>query len=101
MAPVRAARAHGACTVVSLFVNPTQFAPDEDFGLYPRNPAGDIARGTAALKAVGFARIDYLAVCAAETLEPVGRVEVTARMLTAVWLGETRLIDNVPVRPAG
>ena len=44
MALVRAARAHGGRTVVSLFVNPTQFAPDEDFALYPRDPADDLAK---------------------------------------------------------
>ena len=244
MALVRAARAHGGRTVVSLFVNPTQFAPDEDFALYPRDPADDLAKlaeagveaafmpptdaiyppgfatsvhvdgvtaglesatrphfftgvatvvtklllqclpdvalfgekdyqqlatvrrlvadldipcrieavptvrdadglalssrnaylsaeerrvaprlfevlswmaaalsqgaksadavahGTAALKAAGFDRIDYLAVCDAETLAPVESIAVPARVLAAAWLGETRLIDNVPVNPA-
>ena len=244
MALVRAARAHGGRTVVSLFVNPTQFAPDEDFALYPRDPADDLAKlaeagveaafmpptdaiyppgfatsvhvdgvtaglesatrpqffagvatvvtklllqclpdvalfgekdyqqlatvrrlvadldipcrieavptvrdadglalssrnaylsaeerrvaprlfevlswmaaalsqgaksadavahGTAALKAAGFDRIDYLAVCDAETLAPVERITAPARVLAAAWLGETRLIDNVPVNPA-
>ena len=244
MALVRAARAHGGRTVVSLFVNPTQFAPDEDFALYPRDPADDLAKlaeagveaafmpptdaiyppgfatavhvdgvtaglesatrpqfftgvatvvtklllqclpdvalfgekdyqqlatvrrlvadldipcrieavptvrdadglalssrnaylsaeerrvaprlfevlswmaaalsqgaksadavahGTAALKAAGFTRIDYLAVCDAETLAPVESITVPARVLAAAWLGETRLIDNVPVNPA-
>ena len=63
--------------------------------------ADTIAEGTAELKSAGFARIDYLAVCDAETLEPVARVDTSARVLAAVWLGETRLIDNVPVSPAG
>ena len=245
MALVRAARAHGGRTVVSLFVNPTQFAPDEDFALYPRQQVDDlaklaeagveaafippteavyppgfattvrvegvtaglegasrphffdgvatvvtklllqclpdvalfgekdyqqlatvrrlvadldipcrieavptvraadglalssrnaylsaderraapklfevlsrtaaalgegtasadaIAQGTTALRDAGFARIDYLAVCDAETLAPVARVDAPARVLAAVWWGETRLIDNVPVSPAG
>ena len=244
MALVRAARAHGGRTVVSLFVNPTQFAPDEDFALYPRDPADDLAKlaeagveaafmpptdaiyppgfatsvhvdgvtaglesatrpqfftgvatvvtklllqclpdvalfgekdyqqlatvrrlvadldipcriqavptvraadglalssrnaylsaeerrvaprlfevlsrmaaalsqgaksadavanGTTALRAAGFDRIDYLAVCDAETLAPVESITVPARVLAAAWLGETRLIDNVPVNPA-
>ena len=244
MALVRAARAHGGRTVVSLFVNPAQFAPNEDFDLYPRNPADDLAKlaeagveavfmptvdtvyppgfattvhvdgvtaglesaarphffdgvatvvaklllqclpdvalfgekdyqqlatvrrlvadldipcrieavptvrdgdglalssrnvylsaeerrvaprlfevlswmaaalaqgataadaianGIAALTAAGFTRIDYLAVCDAETLAPVERIAAPARVLAAAWLGETRLIDNVPVNPA-
>jgi pantoate--beta-alanine ligase len=40
---MRAARADADLVVVSLFVNPTQFGPDEDLDTYPRDLAGDAA----------------------------------------------------------
>jgi pantoate--beta-alanine ligase len=46
---VKQARQHAARVAVSIFVNPAQFAPTEDFGSYPRTFDADIA----ALKAEG------------------------------------------------
>jgi pantoate--beta-alanine ligase len=41
---VRLAQRRAARVIVSIFVNPTQFAPSEDFGSYPRTWQADVAR---------------------------------------------------------
>src|SRR5262245_48382410 len=43
LALVRAARRRARRVVVSIFVNPAQFAPHEDFGSYPRTLKTDLA----------------------------------------------------------
>src|SRR6266851_1284173 len=42
LALVRAARSGCERVVASLFVNPTQFGPSEDFAAYPRSEAADL-----------------------------------------------------------
>lgn len=49
------------------------------------------------LTAAGFGSVDYLAIRDADTLAPISDLSRPARVLAAVWLGRTRLIDNVAV----
>ncbi len=44
LALVRDAKARAPFVVVSIFVNPTQFGPNEDFSRYPRDLASDVAK---------------------------------------------------------
>jgi pantoate--beta-alanine ligase len=60
-------------------------------------PRDEVERGRAALLAAGFTSVDYVDVTDAETLRPLKRIDGTARVLAAAWLGKTRLIDNMPV----
>lgn len=57
------------------------------------------ATGHEALAAAGFSPIEYLEVRTADTLLPVDQAPAGAplRALAAAWLGETRLIDNIPL----
>jgi pantoate--beta-alanine ligase len=43
-------------------------------------------------------RIDYLAICGADQLEPLNRIDRQAVILGAIRLGSVRLIDNVLVK---
>jgi pantoate--beta-alanine ligase len=55
LAHIRAAKAKAERVVVSIFVNPAQFAPHEDFGRYPR----DLAKDRAMLERQGEADLIY------------------------------------------
>ena len=65
MALVSEARRRAKCVVVSIFVNPTQFAPHEDFASYPRNFATD-------LRVLREAKIDLVWAPSVEDMYPDG-----------------------------
>lgn len=65
LALVAQARRRADRIVVSIFVNPTQFAPHEDFGSYPRGFAAD-------LKALQAAKADLVWAPSAEEMYPEG-----------------------------
>ncbi|MFC7301606.1 pantoate--beta-alanine ligase [Cognatiluteimonas weifangensis] len=69
---LRLARGHADRVVASVFVNPTQFGPDEDFARYPRTPEADAA----GLDAAGC---DLLWLPSVETMYPFG-VEATVQV---------------------
>lgn len=52
---VRAALERSDIPMTSIFVNPTQFGPNEDFGAYPRDEEGDFAKLRAAGCRIVFA----------------------------------------------
>ena len=66
------ARQHAERVVASVFVNPTQFGPNEDFDRYPRTPEAD-ADG------LGEAGCDLLWLPSVETMYPLG-VAAAVRM---------------------
>lgn len=57
------------------------------------------AWGKEELELARFDRVEYVEIRDAETLAPVpaAAANLALRVLAAVWLGNTRLIDNVPV----
>jgi pantoate--beta-alanine ligase len=65
------------------------------------DPEREAARGIEVLLEAGFAKVDYLGVRDAVTLEPWSDPRRSGRVLAAAWLGGTRMIDNVPLPPAG
>ena len=60
-----------------------------------------LAAADAQVRTAGFSSIDYLMLVDAMTLEPLDRLDRDGRLVAAVRMGGTRLIDNFPVLPGG
>src|SRR6266508_3596892 len=81
---VREARKRGDRVVVSIFVNPTQFGPGEDFAGYPR----DLARDCALMESEG---VEVIFQPAVEEMYPRGyETHVEVKRLSAPLCGATR-----------
>jgi pantoate--beta-alanine ligase len=82
---VRAAKADHLPVVVSIFVNPAQFGPQEDFAKYPRQ----LEKDTALLEALG---VDFLFTPEALEIYPAGfRTYINVEGLGDRLEGKTRL----------
>jgi pantoate--beta-alanine ligase len=81
---VRAARSKSGVVAASIFVNPTQFGPQEDFSRYPRNLEADCA----ILQREG---VDYVFAPSTEEMYPAGSVTwVTVEGLSDRLCGRSR-----------
>lgn len=81
---VERAKAENDYVVVSIFVNPTQFGPNEDFAVYPR----DLDRDSELLQAAG---VDLLFVPEADAIYPEGySTYVETHGITETLCGATR-----------
>ncbi|TXR46717.1 pantoate--beta-alanine ligase [Phyllobacterium endophyticum] len=84
MTLVRHSRAACDITVVSIFVNPTQFGPNEDLAAYPRDMAGDLAK----LQSEG---VDYVFTPdVSEIYRPGANTIVENPVLSRVLIGKIR-----------
>lgn len=86
LALVAAARAQSERCVVSIFVNPKQFGPNEDFATYPRSFAADCEQ----LEAAG---VDCVFAPSTETMYPLGKdacASITVPGISEVLEGEYR-----------
>ncbi len=62
-----------------------------------KTPAGIASAAVRAISAIPGTRIDYVSVVDAESLAPARTLARPARLAAAIFLGTTRLIDNVTI----
>src|SRR5260221_604638 len=137
---VQRAKQQCAPVVASIFVNPKQFGPNEDFAKYPRTLEADSEKFSAAgvdalflpdaaeiypsgfrtyvtveglshrlegrsrpghFRGVATVVMKLLEIVAADAFEPVTRIARPCYALLAVFIGKTRLIDNLYLEPVG
>lgn len=80
----RTARAENDVVIMSVFVNPTQFGPNEDFEAYPR----DLVRDTELANSVG---VDVVFAPSVEEMYPTdGGIKIQAGRAAAILCGASR-----------
>jgi pantoate--beta-alanine ligase len=81
---LRVGREKGDRLIMSLFVNPTQFGPQEDYGSYPRDMEGDLEKA----RSVG---VDAVFIPTAKDMYPNGyQTTVKVEEITQYLCGECR-----------
>lgn len=80
---VRRAKAESGYCVVSIFVNPTQFGPNEDFAKYPRDEKRDF-------ELAASAGADAIFAPSVEEMYTHSQAEITIKGVTSRWEGEIR-----------
>jgi len=84
LALIRRATAENPVVIVSIFVNPTQFGPSEDFQRYPRDLPRD-------LRMLQLEKVDYVFVPSEEEMYPKGfQTSVEVRELSQRLEGSSR-----------
>lgn len=68
-------------------------------GAGKKSPAAVESTASRLICAIPGARIDYVEAVHAETLQPLTSRKFSGRLAAAVFLGATRLIDNIPLPP--
>ncbi len=88
LALVRTALEHADRVVVSVFVNPTQFGPDEDYDAYPRELDADRAKLTEL-------DVDVLFAPAVRELYPADTLDEKGTPGTLTWVDVKRLDEHL------
>lgn len=101
---VKAARGRCGRAVVSIFVNPTQFAPNEDFAAYPRTFEADVeklaAAGADAVFAPGVADMYPEGFCTTVSLSGPAAAGLEDRFRPTHFAGVATVVSKLLIRTA-